>query len=288
MVEKVAKTQANILITGENGTGKEMLAQEIHRLSLRHNAPFTAIDMGTVTETLFESELYGYVKGAFTDAKVDRAGKFETAQGGTLFLDEIANLSYSLQAKLLTTLQRRTITRVGGTQEQSIDVRLLCATNRNLPEMVQQGQFREDLLYRINTIHLHLPALRERRDDIVPLARLFLQKYALIYNKVGLVLTEAACQKLKACRWQGNIRELEHLMEKTAILCDGVLIDENDLDCTPQTDTEDLAGVQTLDEMEQTMIKKTIAECEGNLSLVANRLGITRQTLYNKIKRYGL
>ena len=188
MVEKVAVTDANILITGENGTGKEVLAREIHRLSHRASAPMMPIDMGAVSETLFESELFGHVKGAFTDAKADKPGKFEMAEGGTLFLDEIGNLSYALQAKLLTALQRRTIVRVGGSKPIAIDVRLVCATNRDLDRMVLDGQFREDLLYRINTIRLHLPPLRERREDIVPLARIFVKRYADIYNKVEMRL----------------------------------------------------------------------------------------------------
>lgn len=195
MVEKVAATDANILITGENGTGKEVLAREIHRLSHRHEAQLMPIDMGAITETLFESELFGHVKGAFTDAKTDRPGKFEQAEGGTLFLDEIGNLSYGLQAKLLTALQRRSIVRVGGSKPIAIDVRLVCATNRDLSKMVSEGSFREDLLYRINTIHLHLPPLRERQTDLIPLARLFLNQYADRYDKQGKTFSPTAEQK---------------------------------------------------------------------------------------------
>lgn len=200
MVTKVAATDANILITGENGTGKEVLTNEIHRLSNRNGKSLVTIDMGAVSETLFESELFGHVKGAFTDAKTDKAGKFELAEGGTLFLDEIGNLSYALQAKLLTALQRRSIVRVGGSSPIPIDVRLICATNRDLREMVAKGEFREDLLYRINTIHLHLPALRERREDIPALAHLFLDRYASMYNKPSMELTPAAEQKIKGMR----------------------------------------------------------------------------------------
>jgi DNA-binding NtrC family response regulator len=237
---------------------------------------------------LFESELFGYVKGAFTDAKADRPGKFELAEGGTLFLDEIGNLSYALQAKLLTVLQRRSILRVGGSARIPIDVRLICATNKDLKEMVQTGEFREDLLYRINTIHLHLPPLRQRREDIVPLACLFLKKYGGIYNKENLSLGEDAERKLKEMPWYGNIRELEHAVEKAVILSDGPQIHGEDIEGSDIHSNEPLKTAQTLDEMEQQLIEKTIQECEGNLSVVASRLGISRQTLYNKIKRYGL
>ncbi len=289
IVEKVAVTEANILITGENGTGKEVLANEIHRLSTRAKAKMLPVDMGAITETLFESELFGYVKGAFTDAKADKPGKFELAEGGTLFLDEIGNLSYGLQAKLLTALQRRSIMRVGGSEQIPINVRLICATNRNLQQMVNDGEFREDLLYRINTIHLELPALRQRKADIVPLANQFLRQYAYLYNKASIRLSEEAEHKLTSLPWYGNIRELQHAVEKAVILADGGIISAEDIDGGNQAHTEKpLEEVQTLDEMESRMIEKAIKDCEGNLSVVAARLGISRQTLYNKIKRYGL
>ena len=289
IVEKVAATDANILITGENGTGKEVLANEIHRLSTRCGKKMLPVDMGAITETLFESELFGHVKGAFTDAKVDKPGKFELADGSTIFLDEIGNLSYSLQAKLLTALQRRSIVRVGGSKQIPINVRLVCATNRNLQQMVNDGEFREDLLYRINTIHLELPALRQRKSDIVPLAERFLRQYGDLYNKVNLRLSEEAKKKLTSLPWYGNIRELQHAIEKAVILSDGRMISAEDIDGGNQQRREKpLEEVQTLDEMESRMIEKTIRECEGNLSVVAARLGISRQTLYNKIKRYGL
>ena len=288
IVEKVAATDANILITGENGTGKEVLANEIHRLSTRCGKKMLPVDMGAITETLFESELFGHVKGAFTDAKVDKPGKFELADGSTIFLDEIGNLSYSLQAKLLTALQRRSIVRVGGSTQIPINVRLVCATNRNLQQMVNDGEFREDLLYRINTIHLELPALRQRKSDIVPLAERFLRQYGDLYNK-NLRLSEEAEKKLTSLPWYGNIRELQHAIEKAVILSDGRMISAEDIDGGNQQKREKpLEEVQTLDEMESRMIEKTIRECEGNLSVVAARLGISRQTLYNKIKRYGL
>ena len=289
IVEKVAATDANILITGENGTGKEVLANEIHRLSTRCGKKMLPVDMGAITETLFESELFGHVKGAFTDAKVDKPGKFELADGSTIFLDEIGNLSYGLQAKLLTALQRRSIVRVGGSTQIPINVRLVCATNRNLLQMVNDGEFREDLLYRINTIHLELPALRQRKSDIVPLAERFLRQYGDLYNKVNLRFSEEAEKKLTNLPWYGNIRELQHAIEKAVILSDGGKISAEDIDGRNQTKREKpLEEVQTLDEMESRMIEKTIRECEGNLSVVAARLGISRQTLYNKIKRYGL
>ena len=291
MVEKVAATDANILITGENGTGKEMLAREIHRLSHRAAAPMMPIDMGAVSETLFESELFGHVKGAFTDAKADKPGKFELAEGGTLFLDEIGNLSYALQAKLLTALQRRTIVRVGGSTPIDIDVRLVCATNRDLDRMVADGLFREDLLYRINTIRLHLPPLRERRADIVPLARIFLARYAKFYNKPDATLSHDAEQRLEAMAWGGNIRELQHAMERAVIMADGDTIGAEDIGpdsggAAPSAPVTD--SLQRLDDMERQMIERAMTDCGGNMSAVAARLGISRQTLYNKIKRYGL
>lgn len=288
MVERVSATDANILITGENGTGKEILAHEIHRLSARSAAQMLPVDMGAISETLFESELFGHVKGAFTDAKADKPGKFELANEGTLFLDEIGNLSYNLQAKLLTALQRRRIVRVGGSTEIPVDVRLICATNRDLQQMVGKGAFREDLLYRINTIHLHLPPLRQRPRDIVPLAEMFVRRYSSMYGRDGMRLSAGAADKLAGMPWYGNIRELQHAMEKAVILSDGNRIEAVDIDGCGTRREKPLEEVQTLDEMERCMIEKSIRECDGNLSVVAVRLGISRQTLYNKIKRYGL
>ena len=288
MVEKVAATDANILITGENGTGKEVLAQEIHRLSARAGAQMLPVDMGAISETLFESELFGHVKGAFTDAKADRPGKFELASGGTLFLDEIGNLSYSLQAKLLTALQRRHIVRVGGSTEIPVDVRLICASNRDLQQMVGEGTFREDLLYRINTIHLHLPPLRERASDVLVYADHFLRSYADLYNKVGMAFAPEAKEKIERLPWYGNIRELQHAVEKAVILCDGTTIGPDDIEGSASTQPKATGEVQRLDDMEREMITKAITECEGNLSHVASQLGISRQTLYNKMKKYGI
>ncbi len=289
LVEKVAHTDANILITGENGTGKEMIAREIHRLSARSRHPMVAVDMGAITETLFESELFGHVKGAFTDARSDRIGKFESANNSTLFLDEIGNLSYHLQAKLLTALQQRSIVPVGSNTPVPVDIRLLCATNRDLDAMVKKELFREDLLYRINTIHLHIPPLRERPDDIVPLAGILLKKQMQSYGKQELQLTAQAEEKLKTQPWYGNVRELEHAIEKAVIISDGKTLDACDFDF-PDTNesTHDDTQAATLEEMECRMIRQSMDKHRGNLSLVATELGISRQTLYNKIKRYGL
>ena len=282
MVRKVAPTDANILITGENGTGKEVLAREIHRLSKRHAKQMVTVDMGAITETLFESELFGYVRGAFTDAKSDKPGKMELAEGSTLFLDEIGNLSYPLQAKLLTALQRRTITRLGGTKEIPINIRLISATNRNLQEMVREGTFREDLLYRMNTICLHLPPLRERKDEIIPLAQQFIKKFSDFYNKTPIEIDEKTRQQLLDYNWPGNIRELEHTMERAVIIGE-ISIPHYSLP-TSQSSTPSAS----LASMERDLIARTIRECDGNLTLVAQRLDIARQTLYNKIKKYGL
>ena len=288
LIEKVARTDANILVTGENGTGKEMLAREIHLLSNRKKETLVPVDMGAITETLFESELFGHVKGAFTDARADRPGKFEVANKGTLFLDEIGNLSYHLQAKLLTALQRRSIVRVGSNTPIPVNIRLICATNRDLQEMVQKGDFREDLLYRINTIHVEIPPLRERPEDIVPLTEIFLSKYTKIYGKTAMCLSLDAKEKLKAQPWFGNIRELEHTIEKAVIIAARSVLDGNDFDFPRAKKKPVTKEATTLEEMEYNMIKNAMDKYSGNLSLVASQLGISRQTLYNKIKRYEL
>ena len=288
LIEKVARTDANILVTGENGTGKEMLAREIHLLSNRKKETLGPVDMGAITETLFESELFGHVKGAFTDARADRPGKFEVANKGTLFLDEIGNLSYHLQAKLLTALQRRSIVRVGSNTPIPVNNRLICATNRDLQEMVQKGNFREDLLYRINTIHVEIPPLRERPEDIVPLTEIFLSKYTKIYGKTAMCLSLDAKEKLKAQPWFGNIRELEHTIEKAVIIAERSVLDGNDFDFPRAKKKPVTKEATTLEEMEYNMIKNAMDKYSGNLSLVASQLGISRQTLYNKIKRYEL
>ena len=289
IVEKAAPTDANILIIGENGTGKEMLAQEIHKLSARKDELLVKVDIGSVTEPLFESELFGHAKGAFTDAKTERAGKFEIAGGGTLFLDEISNIPLHLQAKLLTALQSRKIVRVGENTPRNIDIRLITATNRDLEKMVDLGEFREDLFYRINTIVLHLPPLRERGEDLNALAELFLSKYVKKYGKTCHTFTTAALKKLHAHSWQGNIRELQHTIEKAVIMSDSPQITADDLLISKQSATKNaVSKMLTLDEMERDMIQKTLVACDGNMTEVAEKLGVTRQTLYNKLKKYNL
>ena len=289
LAEKVAPTDANILITGENGTGKEMLARELHALSSRREREMVTVDMGALTPSLFESELFGHVKGAFTDAHADRPGKFEAAGHSTLFLDEIGNLPYALQAKLLTALQRRSIVRVGSNTPTPVDIRLICATNRDLPQMVRQGEFREDLLYRINTIHLEIPPLRKRPEDIVPLARLFVSRFGRQYGRPEATLSAAAEEKLRQHPWKGNIRELEHAIEKAVIISDGSELTPQVFQLqSPLPTAETVPPATTLEEMEIQMIRRTLDTCAGNLSAVAARLGISRQTLYNKMKKYGL
>jgi DNA-binding NtrC family response regulator len=288
MVRKVAKTNANILITGENGTGKELIAREIHRLSLRNHEVMVSVDMGAISETLFESELFGHVKGAFTDAKENRAGKFETANKGTLFLDEICNLSVHLQAKLLAAIQNRKFMRVGSDRIIPVDIRLVCATNKNLPQMVEEGLFREDLLYRINTIQIEVPPLRDRGNDIIVLAEFFLKKFAGKYDKPGMRINQAAQDKLLKYQWPGNIRELQHTIEKAVILGDSLVLKPEDFFLRPvlsgKFDDQDV----TIEEMEKQMIINAIDKSAGNMSSASENLGITRQTLYNKIKKYGL
>ena len=289
MTERISTSDANVLITGENGTGKDMLAREIHRMSQRGNKQFVAVDMGAIAESLFESELFGHVKGSFTNAYSDREGRFEAADGGTLFLDEIANLPYHLQPKLLTAIQKRSFVRVGSNVPQPTDIRLICATNRNLDEMVRKGEFREDLLYRINTIHLHLPSLRERKNDIITLADMFVHRYANQYGRGDVKLSDEVCAVLVNHSWPGNIRELQHVIERAVILADNDgIITSVQIQDGSKVDTDITAEFISLDEMERSMVQKAIAMNNGNLSQAAAQLGITRQTLYNKMKRYGL
>lgn len=288
-IQKVSATDANILITGENGTGKEVLAKEVHALSNRKNTPLITVDMGAITETLFESELFGHTKGSFTGAVGDREGKFEAANGGTIFLDEIANLPYHLQAKLLTVLQSKKVVKVGSNSAVDIDVRLICATNQDLEKMVAEGKFREDLFYRINTIQTKIPSLRERKEDIVPLAERFLEIYGKKYQKQIVGFTSKAINALNANFWAGNIRELQHTIEKAVILCDRNEIDVCDLllRATAEPQPKENEAI-TLETLERQTIEASILRNEGNMSAVASELGITRQTLYNKIKRYKL
>lgn len=287
IVSKVAKTDANVLITGENGTGKELVAREIHRKSERHRELMVSVDMGAIPETLFESELFGHKKGAFTDAREDRTGKFQLAHRGTLFFDEIGNLPLALQSKLLAALQNRIIYPVGSNQGVSIDIRLISATNGNLEQLVSQQQFREDLLYRLNTIRIEVPPLRERGEDIELLASFFLKHFGKKYNKNSIRISSQAISALNKYPWPGNVRELQHAMEKAVILSDTDVLKPDDFVLKTAAKTLD-SGFQTLDEMEKQMIEAAMDKHNGNLTAVANQLGITRQTLYNKIKRYDL
>lgn len=288
VIEKVAATDANVLFTGENGTGKEVFARLLHSLSQRNNQVMVNVDIGAVSETLFESELFGHAKGSFTDAKEDRAGKFETAHGGSLFLDEIGNLPLNLQAKMLAALQNRTITRLGTNKPIAIDIRLISATNKNLPILVSLGQFREDLLYRINTITIEIPPLREREQDILLLAEYYLNRYATKYNKGQLTINASGKDKLLKYAWPGNVRELQHCMEKAAILADGSILNEQSFSLTTgNLNTTDLPD-KTIEEMEKLMIEENLKKTNGNMTLVAKNLGITRQTLYNKMNKYNL
>jgi DNA-binding NtrC family response regulator len=287
IVQKVAATDANVLITGENGTGKELVALEIHNLSKRAGELMISIDMGSIPETLFESELFGHIKGAFTDAREDRKGKFELASGGTLFLDEIGNLSLHSQSKLLNVLQGRMITRVGSNRQIPVDIRLICATNRDLTIMVSENKFREDLLYRINTIVIDVPPLRDRVDDIPILANHFLRIYCEKYNRNPMRINTHALEKLANYGWPGNVRELQHSIEKAVIMNDSLVLLPSDFEfnlASRNSPPQEL----TLEEMERRLIIESLRRNNNNLSVVAFKLGITRQTLYNKIRKYNL
>jgi DNA-binding NtrC family response regulator len=289
MVKKVAVTDANIFICGENGTGKELIAREIHNYSRRNDELLLSVDMGSISESLFESELFGHKKGSFTDAREERVGKFETANKGTLFLDEIGNLSLSMQAKMLSVLQNRSVTKLGSNTAVPIDIRLISATNKDLNSMISDGLFREDLLYRINTITIELPPLRERGNDILLLAEFYLRKYSSKYDKAGLKINQKAIEKLLNYSWPGNVRELQHSMEKAVILADEKILGESSFTLIDESASPDLnLKNKTLEEMEKTMILNSISQEKGNMSAVAKNLGITRQTLYNKLKRYEI
>ena len=288
-VEKIAPTDATVLITGENGTGKDVMARQIHALSARNGKPMVAVDAGAIPETLFESELFGHVKGAFTDAHTDHEGRFEQANGGTLFLDEVGNLPLHLQAKLLRAIQSRSIVRVGGTQPTPVDIRLICATNMNLAQLVREGRFREDLFYRINTVHIELPPLRNRVADIVPLAERFLAENAVKYHRPLTGIDEGAQQLLTAHRWSGNIRELQNCIEKAVIMSEGTLLTMSDLQLNPlkQNDFSPTSGFYT-DADEEEQVRLAVSQCRGNVSAAAKMLNISRPTLYAKMKKYGL
>jgi len=287
IVQKVAATDANILITGENGTGKELLATEIHNRSGRAGELMISVDMGSVPETLFESELFGHVKGSFTDAREDRKGKFELASGGTLFLDEIGNLPLHSQSKLLNALQNRKISRIGSNREIPVDIRLICATNRDLNHMVAEGKFREDLLYRINTIVIEVPPLRDRVDDIPILANHFLKNYCEKYNKETMRINTHALEKLSNHNWPGNVRELQHTIEKAVIMSDSAVLLPSDFEFKPSAKSLHHQEL-TLAEMEAKYIHDCLRRNGNNLSITASKLGITRQTLYNKMRRYRI
>jgi len=290
-IDKVAGTDANVLILGENGTGKELVARAVHQRSLRRERVFISVDMGAITETLFESELFGHKKGAFTDAREDRAGRFEIAHKGTLFLDEIGNLSLPLQSKLLTALQKREVTRIGANKSMPIDIRLICATNMPLYEMVGENTFRQDLLYRINTVEVKLPPLRERQEDIGLLAKHFLAEYAKKYRKPIRKLSGQALRRLEKYRWPGNIRELQHAIERAIIMAEGEQLEADDFFFLHQEDQGEQALADAsfnLEEVEKGVIQRAIQKHGGNISKAAKELGLTRASLYRRLEKHGL
>lgn len=288
-INKLAHTDANILILGENGTGKDLIARALHHDSPRKELPFINIDLGSIPENLFESELFGHEKGAFTDAKKGKAGRMEVASGGTLFLDEIGNLSLPMQAKLLTAIEKRQIMRLGSTQPIDIDVRLICATNAQIRDMVDDGSFRQDLLYRINTIELHIPPLRDRGEDVLLLADFFLQRYAHKYKKQVNGLNREAKQKLMRYHWPGNVRELQHAIERAIILSDCTQLKPDNFMLQPQTAKRSVDDeILNLEQLERSAIERAMKRSEGNLSRAAEHLGITRYSLYRKLEKLGL
>ena len=289
-VQKVAKTDANILLLGENGTGKEMIAKAIHKASLRHHEVFVTVDLGALTESLFESELFGYKKGAFTDAKEDRSGRFEAADKGSIFLDEIGNLTYSLQSKLLSVLQSRKITRLGSHKETAIDVRVICATNMPLYQMVEEGNFRQDLLYRVNTVEIQIPPLRDRTDDIPDLVAHFLKIYTEKYKLGKKKMSAAAIKRLKKHSWPGNIRELQHTVERAVIMSEGVNLQAHDFFLSKPIHKNALLNSEhlNLEDTEKILIRKVIDKHGGNITKAAKELGLTRASLYRRIEKYEL
>ncbi len=290
IIDKVASTDANVLILGENGTGKELVARAIHQRSLRKDNVFVGVDMGAITETLFESELFGHKKGAFTDAKEDRAGRFEIATGGSLFLDEIGNLGMPLQSKLLSVLQQRQVTRIGSNKPLDIDIRLICATNMPVYDMVAENTFRQDLLYRINTVELHLPPLRERQDDVTVLAEHFTKVYCDKYRKPHKKLASSTLKKMTKYPWPGNIRELQHAIERAIIMSEGNILMPDDLFFLVQKTDNPSEGVDNLnlDEVEKNVILKAVNKHSGNISKAAKELGLTRASLYRRLEKHGL
>lgn len=290
IIDKVAGTDANVLILGENGTGKELVARAIHQRSLRKDNVFVGVDMGAITETLFESELFGHKKGAFTDAKEDRAGRFEIAHGGSLFLDEIGNLGMPLQSKLLTAIQRREVTRIGSNKSMPIDIRLICATNMPVYEMVSENTFRQDLLYRINTVEIQLPPLRDRQDDINQLTDHFVKVYCEKYRKPPKKVASSTYKKLQKYGWPGNIRELQHAIERAIIMSEGNNLGPDDFFFLVQKVDSGTDAVDNfnLDEVEKNVITKAINKHSGNISKAAKELGLTRASLYRRLEKHGL
>jgi two-component system, NtrC family, response regulator HydG len=289
-IEKVAKTDANILILGENGTGKELVARALHRQSPRAEKVFINVDMGALTPTLFESELFGHVKGAFTDAKEERVGRFEAASGGTLFLDEIGNIPLELQAKLLTVIQNRNVARVGSNTYHPIDIRLICATNHSIYEMVKEGRFRQDLLYRINTVEIRIPPLRERKEDIQLLGEYFLDIFKKKYNKPDLFLPVLTMKRLENYHWPGNVRELQHAIERSAIMSETNELQPSDFFFTTASDKDETFAISNynLENVEKEVIMKVLREQNGNITQAAKELGLTRTSLYRRMEKYGL
>ena len=289
-IQKVAGTDANVMILGENGTGKELVARALHRGSSWKDEVFISVDLGSISETLFESELFGHEKGAFTDAHKEKAGRFEIASGGTLFLDEIGNLSLPMQSKLLTVIERREVTRVGANKPIPIDIRLLCATNTNIHEMVQNESFRQDLLYRINTVEIHLPPLRDREGDIPILADHFLKIYARKYKKNVSGFSPAAMKKLLQYAWPGNVRELQHSIERSVILTETSSIQPDDFNLQSRARKTEGLELETfnLDDIEKNVILKALKKYQGNISQAASELGLTRTSLYRRMEKYGL
>jgi len=289
IIQKVAPTDAEVLILGANGTGKEVIAREIHRQSNRADSVFMAVDVGSLTESIFESEMFGHRRGAFTDAKEDRIGRFEAAAGGTLLLDEIGNLTLSLQSKLLTVLQHRKIVRLGTNEQISVDVRILCATNSNLETMVKEGRFREDLLYRINTVELKVPSLFDRTEDIPLIADHFLKKLGAKYHKPDVRLSPEAITFLQRYHWPGNIRELQHALERAVILCEEPLLQPADFGSVEKQINRDvLFESLNLEKLEEWAVRKALNKYGGNVSHAANELGLSRGALYRRMEQYGI
>jgi DNA-binding NtrC family response regulator len=288
LIARVGPSDANVLITGENGTGKGLVAQLLHSVSVRSAKPLVTVNAGGLSEGVFESELFGHVKGAFTDAKADRVGRFELADGGTLFLDEIANISLNLQAKLLRVLETGEFERVGSSKTRRVDVRILSATNSDLSAEVTSGRFRQDLLFRLNTIEIHLPPLRERREDILLLARHFLKQHLQRYRKTVHDFHEGATQVLQEYRWPGNIRELDHAIERAVLMAQGTVIKAADLGLRPSREASNRLDEMSLEEVESFLIRKTLARFEGNVSRAAEALGLSRSALYRRLEKYRL